>query len=101
MVVLKVRTVDDWFGKTKGLIGAKTAYPIFFTTRFGIHTFFLAFPIDVLVLDNTRTVALLRENLKPNRFFFWSPLYKNIIELPEGTIKEKKLRIGEKIVFKK
>lgn len=83
--------------KLLGLIGAKKPYSIFFQTRFGIHTFGLKFPIDVLILDKNNKVVKLRQNLKQNRIFVWNPKYNNVIELPVGTIEKKKIKIGNKI----
>jgi len=69
-----------------GLIGADTATPVYITTRFGIHTFGLKFPIDVLVLDNQDKVVKIRERLAPNRIYIWPPVYKKVLELPSGFI---------------
>lgn len=63
---------------------------LIFRTRFGIHTFFLSEPIDVIVLDNKNRVVKIKENLQPNRFFFWNPKYNTVIEIPKGTIYKSK-----------
>ena len=59
-------------GKIKGLLGEKTPQAIVFNTRFGIHTFFLHFPIDVVILNKNGRIVTLRKGLKPNRIFFWN-----------------------------
>lgn len=51
----------------------------------GIHTFGMKFPIDVVVLDDNTTVKRIKRDMKPGRFFFWSPKYKKILELPVGS----------------
>ncbi|HZE86865.1 MAG TPA: DUF192 domain-containing protein [Methylomirabilota bacterium] len=99
-MTLRVKLLKSFFSKSIGLLGAKKAYPVYFTTRFGIHTFFLKFPIDVLVLDKNYIVVKLCEGLLPNRIFFWSPRFDTIIELPSGEIRKRKIKCGEKIVIK-
>jgi uncharacterized membrane protein (UPF0127 family) len=82
---------------TFGLMGKAKAYPIYFKTRFGIHTFFLKFPIDVVILDKEKRSVKLVENLSPNHFLFWNLKYNHVVELPQGTIKRKKIKLGDKI----
>ena len=96
MVTLKVKE-QKGIGKINGLIGAQKAYPISFKTRFGIHTFGLKFPIDLLILDKNNRVVVLKANLKPNRIFLWNPQFDSVIELPAGEINRLDLKIGEKI----
>jgi uncharacterized membrane protein (UPF0127 family) len=72
--------------KIIGLIGEKYPKAIMFQTRFGIHTFFMNFPIDILILNKQNHVVVIKKNLKPNRLFFWNPNFTSVIELPQGTI---------------
>jgi uncharacterized protein len=81
-------------GKIKGLISLKPQV-IAFKTRFGIHTFFMKFPIDVLVLNKNKKVVFFKENIKPNRIVLWNPRYDLVIELPQGSIKESKTELGD------
>ena len=62
-----------------------------------IHTVFVRFPIDVVFLDKDFNILRVVENLEPFRF---SPIVwkaKHVLELPTGTIKNKYLRVGNKI----
>ena len=86
------------FGKILGLIG-KEPEVIVFNTRFGIHTFFLKFPIDVLILDKKNRVKGLREGLKPGRIMFWNFKYDIVVELPKGLIKKSKTKLGDLLEF--
>ncbi len=97
MVDLKVKRLETLKEKTIGLIGRESIAPIIFETRFGIHTFGLKLPIDVLILDNQKKVAVLKESLSPNRIFLWSPRYKIVLELPTGTIKKHNIKKGTQI----
>ncbi len=96
---LKVKHLSG-FNKTKGLLFAKKAYPIFFKTRFGIHTFGMKFPIDVLILSENKEVVKVAKNLLPNKFILWNPTYSRVIELPEGDIEKHKIKIGQVIQLK-
>lgn len=83
----EVKTIID---KSLGLLKKSNSKSLLFKTRFGIHTFGLKNPIDVLVLDPNFKVVKLKENLKPNTLFFWNPKYNLVIELPAKTIKKTK-----------
>lgn len=71
-----------------GLLIKSNPRNMLFKTRFGIHTFFLKEPIDVVVLDNKLRVVKIKQNLRPHRLFFWSPKYFLVMELPKGVIKK-------------
>lgn len=98
-VVLQVKKAQSIWEKTKGLIGENKPYAIFFETRFGIHTFGMHFPIDVIILDNKNQVILAKEHILPNKLVFWNPRYKKVIELPEGFIKKKKIQKGTRLLL--
>lgn len=83
--------------KSLGLITAKEPQTLLFKTRFGIHTFGMKFPIDVIVLDRNYKILALRKNLKPNNIFVWNPKYDVVIELPEETIEKTKTERGDRI----
>ena len=94
MVTIKAKNAKSLLNKTKGLIGKKTIEPLYFETRFGIHTFGVREPIDIVILDKHNRIVTLKEYLKPNRIFLWNPLFKKVVELPKGTIKSKRLTLG-------
>lgn len=82
-----------------GLLRKSNPRSLLFKTRFGIHTFFLKEPIDVIVLDRQFRVVKLRQNLQPNRLFFWNPKFTVVIELPSNTIRRSKTTVGDRIQF--
>jgi uncharacterized membrane protein (UPF0127 family) len=86
------------FGKIKGLLGKTKPETLVFTTRFGIHTFFLQFPIDLIVLDSKRVVRLAK-TVKPNRVVLWNIKFKTVIELPFKTLGKTHTKIGDIITF--
>jgi uncharacterized membrane protein (UPF0127 family) len=68
-------------------------------TRFGIHTFLMKQPIDVLVLSNNLEIKKIKEHLTPNNVFFWNPAYSIVVELPKGTIKKNHCKLGDQLIF--
>lgn len=84
-----------------GLICAKKARPLILNTRFGIHTFGLRFPIDILILDSNHKVAVVKESLPAFRVFMWKPVYNVVIELPAGTIKKTNTSLGDSLSLQK
>lgn len=97
MIKLEAKQLYSFFEKSKGLLEYPTPIPVFFTTHFGIHTFFMKYPIDVIILDKRNTVVALRENMPPNSIFIWNPLHQVVVEMPKGTIHSKMIKKGEKI----
>ncbi len=68
-----------------------------FHTHFGIHTLFMNYPIDVLVLDENKKIVKAKNSLMPNKLFFYNPKYSVVLELESGFIKKNKLQLGDKI----
>lgn len=94
---ISITKANNVWQKVKGLLGENTPHALLLKTRWGIHTFGMQFPIDVVILDKSNTIQAIKHNLKPNRIFLWNPKYDNVLELPTGFIKEKNLTIGEHV----
>lgn len=73
---------------------------VYFRTHFGIHTFFMKYPIDVILLDESGKVMKIKKNLKPNKIFLWNFKYSRVVEMPEGTILKMGIDSGDKILLK-
>lgn len=97
MIELKVKILKGLKEKAIGLIGSKNPHAVLIKTRFGIHTFGLKFPIDVLILDREDRVVKIAKNLKQNKILVWPPNYNKVIELPKGEIDRNQIKIGDKI----
>ncbi len=96
MTKIQVRYLKNFFERSKGLIWQEKLFPVMFHTRFGIHTFGMKHPIDVLVLNHNKIVKF-QKSLKPNNVFFWNPKYNSVLELPAGTISKLEVKVGETI----
>lgn len=99
MITLKVRKATMGWEKIIGLIGKNQVYSLLIETRFGIHTFGVRTPIDILILDKNYVVKNIVIGMKPYRIFVWNPLYPYVVELPEGTIMKEKIKKGEKMTL--
>lgn len=71
-----------------GLLKYKTPTAMLLKTHFGIHTFGMKYPIDVLILDKQNRVTSMKENMKPNSIFVWNIKHNTVLELPPGTLKK-------------
>lgn len=97
MMTIKVTKAKNIFEATRGLTGKTEIEPLLLQTRFGIHTFGMRVPIDVVILNSKHEIVTVKENLKPNRIFFWKPIYNSVLELPEGTIQRLNLKKHAKL----
>lgn len=97
MTELKVKELKNFKDKLTGLINAKKPFAVLIKTRWGIHTFGLKFPIDVLILDKNKRAVKIKINLKPNRILLWPPFFNTVLELPEGSIEKNKIKAGDTI----
>ena len=100
MQTIKVKQAKNIWEQIKGLLGTSQPYPLLLTTRWGIHTFGMKYPIDVVILNSKNTIVKLKENLKPNQIFLWNPRYKHVLELPKGYIGKYTLTYGGKLSLK-
>jgi uncharacterized membrane protein (UPF0127 family) len=97
MITLKAVKKLSFIGKVRGMMFEDKISPIYFETRFGIHTMFVKNSFDLIILDNQFVVRRYISNLKPWRIFIWNPKYSRVLELPPGYIKKNHIRIGSKI----
>lgn len=97
MIKVSVKFLKSFDQKTQGLIGKKGVKNVYFETRWGIHTFFMKTPIDVVILDDKSRVVKLKSGLPPNNIFLWNPRFYRILELNYGEISKKKIKLNSAI----
>ena len=85
LVAEHVEVAKTFKEKSEGLLKYETPHAMYFETRWGIHTCGMKFPIDVIVLGERNVVKKVKRDMRSGRFFFWSPKYKKILELPVGS----------------
>ncbi len=84
----------------KGLIGrSEQNFPpgkgLWISPSQGVHTFGMAFPIDVLYLDSHGTVLRTYHQLAPFRIAALLPRARSILELPAGTLARTGTEVGD------
>lgn len=89
------KLLKGFWSKSKGLINNKSQKAVVFHTRFGIHTFGLNYPIDVIITDKKFRVICVKEDLQSNRVFLWNPKDSLVIELKKGTIKKSQTEVND------
>lgn len=88
-ITIKAQRLAGW-PKFVGLIGKQKPEPVYFETRWGIHTFGMKVPIDVVILDKDNKVITVKHRLSPNRIFLWNPKYYKVVEIPSGFMRVSK-----------
>jgi uncharacterized protein len=89
-IATKVETADDAASRSKGLLGRDylpEGAGMWIVPCPMIHTFFMAFPIDVLFLDRAMKVVRVIEDLKPWRVSPWVFSAHSVLELKGGSLK--------------
>jgi uncharacterized protein len=64
----------------------------------GIHTFFMKFPIDVMILDKGNRILKSYSRLSPNRITTVYLKAATVLELPAGTL-DQSLSVGDSVDF--
>ena len=101
LIAGNVKIAKNFFSRTLGLLNKK-----FLTDDEGlvikpccsVHTFFMRFEIDVLFVDKNNKIIALYEKVKPYKILpvHFKSFY--VIELAEGSISRKGIKIGDIIV---
>ncbi|CAN5356257.1 hypothetical protein BH10PAT1_BH10PAT1_5360 [soil metagenome] len=99
MIKIKVKYLKSTKEKSIGLIGNKNITPVYFETRFGIHTFGVLEQIDILILNKNNKVVKIKNSLKPNSFFFWNPKYTKVVELKNNEIKKLGITLNNVLIL--
>jgi len=64
-----------------------------------VHTWGMAFPIDVVALDRDHTVTALRAQLSPGKIALLGWRTRAVLELPAGKIEQTGIRIGDRLTI--
>jgi uncharacterized membrane protein (UPF0127 family) len=102
MIVLPtVRRADTLFEKTRGLLGRsspKQGEGMFFPACRSIHTFGMAYSIDLVFLDRQGTIVSLFTHLKPFRLSLCRSA-ASALELAAGEIDRLGLKPGDHLLW--
>jgi len=92
-----VRVALTFGEKLVGLLHRTEVRPLLFRTRFGIHTFGMKFPIDVVVFDQKGIIRMLQRSMRPRSFVFWKPSASYVLELPEWSVDASRTEVGDEV----
>jgi uncharacterized membrane protein (UPF0127 family) len=96
----KIELANTSLTRMFGLLGRKgldAGGGLWIKPSSGVHTFFMAFTIDVIGLDKDLRVIKLWHCLPPFRVTSVSMKLKSVVELPCGAIKAAAVQVGDKL----
>lgn len=100
----KVELADSFWSRFRGLMFRRTfdsgeaiLFEIPESRKFGIHTFFVFFPIDLVYLSKDLEVVENKERLSSWRFYSPEEASRYLVELPGGSISDFGILIGDKL----
>lgn len=97
VVCSKCRIAIDPWSRMRGLLGRRglaDGEGIFLRPASSVHTFFMAFPIDVVFLDRTLKVVRVVPRLRPWRTA-WRRGASSVLEMAAGQSAECGLTVGD------
>jgi len=104
----KVEIADTFWRRFRGLMlrrrfprGSALLFKLSRPGRYGVHMFFVMFPIDLLYLNENFVVVDVCRNLKPWRTHRPKVRASYIVELPAGTVSRARVKLGQKIAQRK
>jgi len=98
----EIGMADTSLRRMVGLLGKKSLEAgcgLYIVPSQAVHTFGMAFPIDVVFVDKKDRVVGVREAIPPSRMTrpFWKAL--GVLELPAGTVRATHTEIGDQLKF--
>ncbi len=100
MVTLLVQDKNSIQGKLFGLsLQRNIRHGIRFTTRLGIHSLLMLEPIDIVLVDQSNVVRLIRVGFKPWHILWWGLQEFTVVELPSGTIHKLGIIVGKQVAY--
>ena len=100
IIVSHAKRADTFLTRMIGLLGKEALFKdegLVITHCQSIHMFFMRFAIDVVFANKNNIVVGLVQRIQP---FHLSPIFVKAsyaIELPEGTILDKKISLGDQL----
>ena len=101
IVCERVRVMDRYFTRMKGLLGRKSIGSdegVALRPGFSIHTAFMRFPIDVVFLDSDLVVLKIDEAVRPFRTAACRGA-REVVELRAGECARRGLAEGDRVTW--
>jgi uncharacterized membrane protein (UPF0127 family) len=97
-----VQIADTSLSRAKGLLGRKSmgqGTGLWIRPCSGVHTFGMAFAIDVIGLDRDCKVVKLWPDLRPHRMTMVIPSVRSVLEFCAGSILQSTVHLGDILHF--
>lgn len=91
---------SSWFARLRGLIGRAGLRPgegLVIDPCSSIHTFFMAFPIEVLFVDEGNRVLRATQPVAPWHIGPIQPGARYVVELPAGAVSASQTACGDEL----
>lgn len=96
----RLQKARGFWERAKGLLGRSSLQEgegLLIEPCAWIHTFGMAFPIDVIFLDGEGEVVYICPSLRPNRLGSFIRRAHSVLELPAGTIARSGTKVGDRL----
>jgi len=93
-----LKIADTFFSSLLGLMGRRRlpiGEGLWICPCQSVHSMWMRFPIDVIFLDNKKSVIHLVENMRPFRISKYVTTAQSVIELPVNTIAATQTQVGD------
>jgi uncharacterized protein len=100
IIASRVTQARGWKMRFFGLLGRSEPRPdegLWFDNSWGVHTFFLSFPLDMLFLDKEFRVVALEHAVPPNQSSVAYATAAHVIQFRSGTLAKCDLLAGDKV----
>jgi len=101
-VAARVRVASSFLRRAVGLLGTPSLpvqEGLWISPCKTVHTFFMKYPIDIVVLDE-KGVVIDQATLAPWRTSRWHKQARSILELAAGVLARSRTAVGDQIEFK-
>lgn len=100
----RIGVIDSFWSRFRGLMfrrkfegGEALLFQFSEPREFGIHTFFVFFPIDLIYLSSDFEALEVKEGLSPWRTYNPDVKASCLVELPEGKVEDSGVKVGDEL----
>jgi len=103
LIAARSKLADSILGRAVGLMFSKPTQAAIILkfdsdTAISLHTFFVFYPIDIILVDS-RLKVVETATMQPFTTFSARNKAKYVVEVPSGTIRKSRTKLGDEIIF--
>ena len=102
LLASRIQLADSWWGRFRGYLGRsrpESGEGILLVPCNAVHTFGMAFGLDVIFLDARGEVVKVLPEMKPWRKTDRVSNARYVLEVPEGTIQASGTAVGDRLTW--